>query len=71
MEWFSSYSISRPLTPPYMPFGIRRFLFWVPFDIIAEWYFHDVVFAYPNGSLHSLVAFGFRPLAAWAAVSLR
>ena len=25
--------VFRPLTPPYMPFGIRRFLFWVPFEI--------------------------------------
>ena len=25
--------VFRPLTPPYVPFGIRRFLFWVPFEI--------------------------------------
>ena len=25
--------VFRPLTPPYMRFRIRRFLFWVPFDV--------------------------------------
>ena len=25
--------VFRPLTPPYVPLGIRRFLFWVPFEI--------------------------------------
>ena len=25
--------VFRPLTPPYVPFGIRRFLFWIPFEI--------------------------------------
>ena len=25
--------VFRPLTPPYMRFRIRRFLFWVPFEI--------------------------------------
>ena len=25
--------VFRPLTPPYVPFGIRRFLFWAPFEI--------------------------------------
>ena len=25
--------VFRPLTPPYVPFGIRRFQFWVPFEI--------------------------------------
>ncbi|MDY4564088.1 MAG: hypothetical protein SPE13_01450, partial [Alloprevotella sp.] len=25
--------VFRPLTPPYVPFGIRRFLFWVPIEI--------------------------------------
>ena len=27
------YSIFRPLTPPYVRFRIRRFLFWIPFEI--------------------------------------
>jgi hypothetical protein len=26
IKWFSSYFIFRPLTPPYVPFGIRRFV---------------------------------------------
>ena len=30
---FSPTFVFRPLTPPYMRFRIRRFLFWVPFDI--------------------------------------
>ena len=25
--------VFRPLTPPYVPFGIRRFLFWIPFEV--------------------------------------
>ena len=25
--------VFRPLTPPYVPFGIRQFLFWVPLEI--------------------------------------
>ena len=25
--------VSRPLTPPYVRFRIRRFLFWIPFEI--------------------------------------
>ena len=30
---FSPTFVFRPLTPPYMRFRIRRFLFWVPFDV--------------------------------------
>ena len=30
---FSPTFVFRPLTPPYMRFRIRRFLFWVPFEI--------------------------------------
>ena len=28
--------VFRPLTPPYVPFGIRRFLFWIPFEIRVQ-----------------------------------
>ena len=30
---FSPTFVFRPLTPPYMRFRIRRFLFWVPFEV--------------------------------------
>ena len=30
---FSPTFVFRPLTPPYVRFRIRRFLFWVPFDV--------------------------------------
>ena len=30
---FSPTFVFRPLTPPYMRFRIRRFLFWIPFEI--------------------------------------
>ena len=30
--------VFRPLTPPYVPFGIRRFLFWIPFEIRPHQY---------------------------------
>ena len=30
---FSPTFVFRPLTPPYVRFRIRRFLFWVPFEI--------------------------------------
>ena len=29
--FISYFHVYRPLTPPYVPFGIRQFLFWVPF----------------------------------------
>ena len=29
----SCFHVYRPLTPPYVPFGIRRFLFWIPFEV--------------------------------------
>ena len=30
---FSPTFVFRPLTPPYMRFRIRRFLFWIPFEV--------------------------------------
>ena len=31
--FISYFHVYRPLTPPYVPFGIRRFLFWIPFEV--------------------------------------
>ena len=38
--------------------------------LLAEWYFHDVVFTHPHEGLHSPIPFGFLPISLGAAINL-
>ncbi len=54
---FTSYfHIYRPPTPPYVPFGIRRFRAFTPYGV---W---QVVFSHPFEIRHFYSIFGFRPI---------
>ena len=54
---FTSYfHIYRPLTPPYVPFGIRWFRAFTPYGV---W---QVVFSHPFEIRHFYSIVGFRPI---------